>query len=810
MRRRYGYAVSVSVLALLVASGAQGAQADSNGAAPAQLAAAAGASGGAVTDSDVIVTGTREAGRRAQDSPTPVQVINNDALVATGQTNALEALKVVLPSLNTLAVGGDLGNLIKSFALRGLAPDHTLVLVNGKRRHQSAYLNTGGGVFQGSNPVDLQLIPLSAIDHIEVLTDGAAAQYGTDAIAGVVNIILKNSDHGATVTGTGGLTSGGDGATGQIGADAGAKLGDDGFIHLSFDYDHQDHTNRSAYGPATPNATAVAHGVTKYSVLQEITGDPAYDTEALGFNLDKPVNNDISVYGFGTFAHRYAESIQNYRYPYQLNTAVNTVYPTGFFPVEAIDEYDYAVTAGVKGKSLLGWEWDLSTTYGEDIDNISTIKSINANLAKTGIYQTNFNDGQFTSGQLTTNLDIHRPVYTGLWGAPLNVAIGLEHRYETFHVGAGEFNSWDVGGAAAFPGFQNPTTSSRNVEAAYLDLSTHFTPKWQVDLSGRVENYDDVGSGVTGKAATRYDFAPWLGVRASFGNGYHAPTLAQDNFQTLNVSPTTATAQLPVTSAAARSLGASPLKPETSENISFGLVSEPIPRLHASLDAYQITIDNRIVDTGVLTGNAAANALQLFGVNTANLGAVTSGVQFYTNGVNTRTQGVDLNADYSSDFGEHGTVKWFLNANYNNTTITHIATAPAAFGGASLLSLSGISALTTATPRDKVTIGGTWYFDKWEVTLRETRFEKTKNYTTPNNVNYYIQTVNAAFITYLNLRYNISEKWSVDVGANNLFAVEPNKTSLVSRGSTGAGQYASFSPYGIDGGYYFARITAKF
>ena len=796
MGRRHTTLASVSVIALLLAGGVQ-------------TAAAADA---ASTDSgsDVIVTGTREAGRKVQDSPTPVQVVGADALLATGQVNTLDALKALLPSLNTISVGGDVGNMIRSFALRGLSPDHVLVLVNGKRRHQSAYIYATSGPFQGANTVDLALIPVSAIDHIEVLTDGATAQYGTDAIAGVINIILKNSDHASTLSALGGVTGGGDGGTGQFDADTGAKLGEDGFIHLSADYEHHDYTNRSALDPRT-----------NYLVRGKIIGDAAYDTESLAFNLEKPVDNDITAYGFGTFAHREASSIQNFRTATQLNAAVTAFYPNGFFPVMTSDEYDFGVTAGVKGKSLLGWEWDLSSTYGYDTDRIGTIKSINPVLLQnTGNAQTNFYDGTFTSQQLTNNLDFRRGFDTGLWGSPLNVAFGFEHRYEAYQVGAGELTSYELGGATAYPGF-TPTSASntsRNVEAAYVDLSTHFTQKWQVDLSGRGETYEDVGGALTGKLASRYDFTSWLGVRGSVGNGYHAPTLAQDNFATTNVSPTSATAQLPVDSPGAKLLGASSLKPETSQNFSVGLVSEPIPRLHATLDAYQISIHNRIIDTGVLTGALSPLAIAAIeangnilpaGISTSNIGA-----QFFVNGVDTKTQGIDLNVDYMTDHGNYGIVKWLLTGDYNNTTITHINPAPAAMqaAGLSLVSPASISYLTTAVPRDRISLGATWYIDQWEVTLRETRYEGVKEWVNPsgNGKTFLPQRVDPAFLTDLNVRYNISDRWAVDVGALNLFNVEPNKTPLATRTSNQSGQYATFSPYGIDGGYYFARITVKF
>ncbi|MTJ83744.1 MAG: TonB-dependent receptor [Telmatospirillum sp.] len=774
---------------------------------PGRIASAA-APGWDLPASTVIVTGTRETGLQAKDSPTSIEIIGGDALTATGQTNPLDALKSLLPALNTPAMGGDLANLARSFALRGLSPNHTLVLINGARRHTSSNITIGSSPYTGANPADLDTIPLAAIDHIEVLRDGAAAQYGTDAIAGVVNIILKNADHGSSVSALGGATYRSDGITAQADGSTGARLGEDGFIRLSGDTIHHDHTNRSGYDPRV-----------NYSVRGRIFGDAAYDTETLGFNWEKPVpGTDVTFYGFGTFAHRDAESYENYRTPTQLGPAVRAVYPGGFFPREAIDERDYALTGGVRGKNLVGWDWSLGTTYGNDNQAIRTIHSINsALLAATGNSQSDFDDGTFASEQLTTTLDVRRAVDTGLWAAPVTVAVGAEHRYETYRLSPGEPSSYLLGGASSFPGFTpaSASNSQRNVAGTYLNLSSVPLTGWQVDLAGRYEHYDDVGDTEIGRIASRYDVVPGLGIRASFGNGFHAPTLAQEHFAATSVGSTSASAQLPVSSVGARILGAPPLKPETSVNFDAGLVGDPTPSLHYSLDAYQISIADRIINSGALLGPLALQAISANGnIAPPTIPPTNVSAQFFTNGVDTKTRGVDLDVDYKADISDTDALRLTLAGNYNITTITkiHQAPRPLAAAGVHLLDQTAISYLTLASPRSKVTLGATYLHDDWELTLRETRYGSVAEYIDPigNGKNYYLQKVDAAYITDLNIRYHLTSGVDIDAGVNNVFDNLPNRTRPITRGVTNGNQYTTFSPYGFAGGSYYTRISARF
>jgi iron complex outermembrane receptor protein len=770
-----------------------------------QLAAAADtpANTSADTSSDeedaVIVTGTRESGRKVYESATPVSVIKADQLQATGQTNLLDALKQLAPSLTSIFLNS---TPFRTFSLRGLSPGQTLVLINGKRRHLSSQLFKNSSPYQGSDPVDLDLIPLAAIDHVEILSDGAAAQYGTDAIAGVINIILKNSDHGESASATAGANYFGDGFTGQVDADAGLKAGDDGFVNVSADYHRHDFTNRSGYDPRTG-----------FTVQGKMNGDPASTVETLGVNAEKPLTDDVSAYGFLTFAHRDTEANQIYR----LGNVAPSVYPNGFYPVLAVHEYDFEFNGGFKGRELLGWDWDLGGSFGRDHATLDTVNTFNPNLfTSEDLTQTSFYDGAYVSSQAIANFDIHRGFDTGWWHSPLNVAAGLENRHDTFELRGGEPASYLLGGGQGVAGFAPATASdsSRNIDAVYLDLSTYFTSQWQADLAGRVEHYSDVGSGKTGKLSTRYDFSPQLGLRGSVSNGYHAPTLAQEHYASSSMSPTSASGLLPVDSAGARLLGAPPLRPENSVNYSFGIVVEPVAGLHASLDAYLINISDRIISTGSLFGADALAALAANG-NTLPFGiaAKNFSANFFANGVDTRTKGLDLNLDYRSDLASYGVINWLLAGNYNDTTITDYHQAPAILqaAGVSLFNPAVISYLTTASPKTKVTLSATYLKGDWELNLRETRYGSVSQEVDPigNGANFYGQSVPTAYITDIEAGYNLTShiKWSI--GANNVFDRYPPQAALITTGASNTQIYPSISPYGFNGGYYYTRITAE-
>ena len=589
------------------AAAANGAQPAAVQSATSRAATKQAAATGTVQQDTVVVTGTRTS-TKASQSLTPVDVISGAQLQATGQSNLRDALVKLSSSITRETYAGDTAQLTDALSLHGLTPDHVLVLVNGKRRHTTANIALDGGLNQGSTGVDIDMIPVGLIDHIEILRDGASAQYGSDAIAGVINIILKTSSHGGSLQTSNGQTYAGDGFKNGESANIGLNLGDKGYLDLAAEYDRQNHTVRTGpddyFGTFQPG-----HGY-----YNPIEGDPASTRESVGFNAGYYLGDDVELYGFGTYAHRNAEAYQNYRPP----AVLPEVYPNGFVPTETVNENDYSVTSGIKGQNLFGWSWDLSSTYGGDHEGIGMDNSANTGLyAAQGYTPTSFHLATVSNTQLTNNFDLSRAFHLPLLPAPVNVSVGVEQRRETYTVGAGDEASYLDGGSQALPGLAPVSASdnSRNVLGTYIDLSTHLAPKWTVDLAGRFEHYSDVGDTTNGKISTRYDFTPQIAVRGSVSTGFRAPSLAEEYYSNVNESPASVSGLLAANSAAAKLIGAQPLKPEESTNYNLGLVLTPAKDLHLTIDAYQIDIRNRIVEGGTASGAAAIAAMEAAGLS---------------------------------------------------------------------------------------------------------------------------------------------------------------------------------------------------
>jgi iron complex outermembrane receptor protein len=697
--------------------------------------------------------------------------------------------------------------LTDALSLHGLSPDHVLVLVNGKRRHTTANIALDPGLNQGSTGVDIDMIPVGLIDHIEVLRDGAAAQYGSDAIAGVINIILKKNSHGGELQTTNGQTYAGDGFKNSESASIGLDLGGKGFLDLSAEYDRQNHTVRTGpddyFGTFQPG-----HGY-----YNPIEGDPASTRESVGYNAGYYLGDDVELYGFGTYAHRNAQAYQNYRPP----SVLPAIYPDGFVPRETVNENDYSVTTGIKGQNLFGWSWDLSTTYGGDHDVIGMENSANTGLfAAQGYTPSTFHLSTVSNTQLTNNLDFSRAFQLPLLSAPVNVSWGVEQRRETYSVGAGDYASYVDGGSQALPGLAPVSASdnSRNVVGTYVDLSTHLTPQWTVDLAGRFEHYSDVGSTTNGKFSTRYDFTPVFAVRGSVSTGFRAPSLAEEYYSNVNESPASVSGLLAANSAAARLIGAQPLQSEKSTNYNLGFVLTPARDLHLTLDAYQIDIRNRIVEGGTASGSAAIAAMQAAGLSIpSSIPASAVSASYFTNGASTRTRGIDLAGTYHTGFGSYGQVDWDLGVNINTTSVTHVATGA---NGQPELNAQQIGFLSTSTPKNKIIIGGTWHLDKWAVSLHETRYGITSTEATyfagPNafSTTQFLHVENAArYITDVEVRYNVTKKFQIAVGANNLFDVYPNKLPFAAQ-LEGIQYDSSSSSIGVNGGFYYARARYAF
>ena len=767
----------------------------------------------------VIVTGNRGSEKRTvTSSPVPIDVISARQLQETGKPGLMEALSASVPSLTLPEkTGWDASGMARAPNLRGLNAAQVLVLVNGKRRHTSATLNISG-INAGAAPSDLDLIPIAAIDHVEVLRDGAAAQYGSDAIAGVINVILK-ADTSGTAVSTVGQGYDGKKQTVQQNLNKGFEIGSDGIVQLALDARSQNDDNKaSANGYSQAEALDRAGKVTYGGY-----GTPKINLLTLGYNAELPLQDDLTLYSFSTWSYRKAEQGQNFRLP----TIVNTITtgpngrPSGYTPTWYIEEYDYQAAFGARG--LAGeWDWDLSSTYGRNEAEQGTWNNQNPSLGEAT--PDHFESGTWVSSQLTSNLDLRRSFEVGL-ARPLDVSWGLEQRRDTYQVQAGDWASWADGGYCAAPGNcaasgaqvtngispAEASSASRNSYAGYLDVGFNPLPQWFWGAALRYEHYDrGIGATRSGKLTTRYELTPALAVRATVSNGFRAPSLANSLFSARSttygvvdgVYQSINYGVLPVDSAAAQALGAEPLKPEKSTNYSLGLAWQPSERLAFTADAYLINVRDRITLTGTLLGPEVTQALLANGIDS------TSGGQYFTNGASTRTKGLDLVGSYDQDLGNAGTVKWTAAFNWNDTEILAYKDSVNILGTSyELMNRQARNLLTEVQPHTKLILGGNWRLDRYRVNLGLTRYGSWREVNAANDRSL-DREYKARWITDLDVGYQLSKDLELAIGARNLFDVYPERQAPSSK--TMVKGYGVYSPYGFTGGYYFGRLTYTF
>ena len=881
----------------------------------------------------VIVTGTRVQGMTAADSAAPIQVLGTDALThGTGSADLRQQLGQSIPSFTAQQVGFDTADLTLSAALRGLSPNDTLVLVNGHRRHYTGNLHVDGGNFaSGSAAPDISLIPSGAIDHVEVLLDGAAAQYGTDAIAGVVNFILKNKSSGGTLSASagdyfnrGGVDTANGGKAGgtkyDLSYNMGMPLFDKGFVNFTVEKQYGNFTQldgidiriagNGANGTGLQSGPlvhgdiplAVAQKMPGYPFINPIDGAPEYQLTQAEVNTAYDFSDNFQIYSFGTISHRAAKAYENVRTPDRVITtpgssqpcsAANpTGYdtgsstadgltptcgpnsggafaiagsvtpgtpgaglnasgpkagqvifsggggtyttpgelipaPEGFRPLEALKEDDYQYNIGEKF-NLAGWAVDADVSYGKDIDNIYTLNSLNNSLFHdTHTSPTNFFDGTLTASQFTGTIDASHSYNVGM-ASPLTVAIGAEAREDAYGIGAGDPASQYKEGGNSFPGYLNASAGnhSRKNYAGYIDLALAPIEALQLDVAGRVEHYTDFGDAQIGKVTARYDFNPQWAIRGTISTGFRAPTLAEEFYNAVNVSPTSNTTQLPADSAAAKVLGLQNLKPEVSTSYSAGIVAHPLQDLSMTVDVYSTTVGNRIVSSSTVYSAGRPGTVISPLVNLAIAAAgqfidptVTQiGVSAFLNGLNTLTQGVDFTANYPTDLGDMGLINWTLAGNYNTTAVSRVAPTPSVFGGSAVQieTPENLYSFTHSAPADKVVLSADWSLDQYGITWRETYWGPQHGIDTPSGSPPDF-TANQAGVVLTDLegRYNVTDALQFAVGANNIFNIKPDFHQYDVPDGTPAdgGNIArdhiigAFDP---TGGYYYGRLTYNF
>ncbi len=757
----------------------------------------------------LIVTGTRVADRTVAESQSPIDILTPETLEATGTTELATALARALPSLNFPRPGmADGTSGVRPAQLRGLSPDQVLILVNGKRRHISALVNVNGTIGRGSSAVDLNTIPVAAIERVEVLRDGASAQYGSDAIGGVVNIVLKGSGDGGSIALGGGQYSEGDGKQWQLSGDTGLTLsGDAGTIHVAAQAGHQDMTNRAGpYQGSAPNTGNFPNvGQTAFKL-----GDPDVDQSALSLNANLKIGEN-NLYLSAMSSARDITSFAFYRSKNHSGQGalLAQVYPNGYVPEINQDARDRSVVVGLKGVSASGWNWDLSYNLGDSRLDFRTQNTINYALGATS--PRSFYDGALQYTQQVVNADFSKAVNIGL-EYPATFSVGAEHRQETWEQTAGEADSYFGSGAQGFGGFtpRNAGNYERHNYAVYAGLEGDFTEKFSAGLAGRYEDYSDFGDQFSGKLSARYAFTETAALRGTVATGFRAPSLAQQHYQAVTTNITSGvayeTGTFPAAGAAAQALGADPLQAETSLSYSLGLVLQPAERIYLTIDAYRIEIDDRIVLSSNLNiaNNAAAQAL-LAGLGITN---VTS-ARYFNNAIDTRTRGVDVVGTWNVPL-EASSLNLTASFNYNKTDVTRIAPNPAALSalGANLerMGRDERGRIEEGSPRDKFALTAGWNLQRWDFNAGATRYgEVTARHATNPAQD---QTYGGKWTLDLSVNFRPNQHWVATLGADNALDEYPDRNTYANS-TFGMFPYSLYSPFGFNGRYVYGKVAFK-
>ncbi|MCD2518170.1 TonB-dependent receptor [Massilia sp. G4R7] len=761
--------------------------------------------GPAAVEQTVVVTGTRSLNRRTLDSESPVDVIGSKELLSTGSGELATVLSRLLPSMNfPRPSGADASDAVRPAQLRGLSPDQTLVLVNGKRRHTSSVVNVNGTLGRGSAPVDLNAIPLAAIERIEVLRDGAAAQYGSDAIAGVVNIILKRGAEGGEAEVVYGQYDKGDGEQATVRASTGVKLGDDGWLRVAVEAADRNFTNRSFADPRP------AAGPRQGTITQRY-GDPDSRPRTLFVNSQVRINDDIDWYAFANYGKRKTSSAANFRTAFtndSQTTLRSPLYPEGFLPLLDSTSTDASIVTGLRGE-LAGWRWDASLNHGRNRFELDVANTVNYSLGATS--PTRFYAGELTSTQSLANLDIAREFPVSFMKGPLTVALGLEARHESYEIGAGEANSYFGTGAQGYSGFRSDDAgkNSRNNKSAYLNLEGDITDQLSGAFALRHERYSDFGNTTSAKASARYKFTPEFALRGTVSNGFRAPSLAQSYYtitttNTLLVNGTSAlveTGTFPVGSAAATLLGAQPLKAEKARNFSIGAQWQPTRNWTTTVDLYRIDIDDRIVFSSNLQ---LANAPAL-GSALANRGVYVGAARYFTNAVDTRTKGVDVVSTYRLNLAGGSRADLTLAYNHNDNDVERVAASPAVLSEQKLLLVDRqtVNRLTVGSPKDKLSLSGDYTQGAWGGRAAVTRYGK---FTVPQNDASLDQTYDPQWVLDLSASVRFASQWRLTAGIDNVTNRYPAQvTSRSNLNVNGTQPYSVWAPNGFNGRYYYLK-----
>ena len=798
---------------------------------------------------EVVVTGTRRAARSVYDSAAPIDVISGEDFRNQGGNDMTDLIRNVVPSYNVNAQPiSDAASVIRPANMRGLAPDHTLVLVNGKRRHRASVITwLGNGVSDGAQGPDISPIPAIALKQVEVLRDGASAQYGSDAIAGVMNFILKDYDEGGVIEVKYGEFSEDSESIYSVSGNIGLPITSDGFFNASFEYGESDDTDRSVQ--RNDAAALIAGGNTAVKNPAQIWGSPEVNDDIKTiFNMGVAVSDSAEIYAFGNYAYKEVDGGFYFRNP-DTRAAVfspddgvtrlvgditgdmsgncpvvpvgddqalqdiianpdcfvfNGQFPGGFTPRFGADVKDASLIAGLRGNLDSGINYDVSASFGWNDSDFFIYNTVNSSLGPNT--PTSFDPGDYTQTEYNFNADFGYGLDVGFLASDLNIAGGFEYRSEEFEITAGQTESWDFGpladqgfsaGSNGFPGFSPEISGDwdRANSAVYLDLETDVTNNWLVGAAVRWEDYDDFGSTVNGKFSTHFSIVDWFGIRGTVSTGFRAPTPGQQNASNTSTVFDTSINELvnegviPPSSIVAQQRGGKELKEEESTSYTAGVVFQ-WKNLSITADYYNIEVDDRIAVSQqfTLTDQEREDLINA-GITAA--GNITS-FSFFVNDFDTTTEGFDVVATYAADI-LGGNTDFNLAFNHNETSVDSYDPA--------LIDDNRINELENGLPENRVNFGVTHLMNDWRFTVRS-------NWTDEWFDSEDGETYDSYATHDIEIAYSFDNGLTLMGGGQNFTDETPDKNPGAADGV--GNKYSQFAPLGFNGAFWYGRVSYEF
>lgn len=816
---------------------------------------------------DVIIVGSRTLGRTDVDRPVPVDIINSAELVSTGQTDLGQMIQFTSPSFNSAKYGvNGTTNYAEPATLRGLSPDQSLVLINGKRRHQFSALQLNVAPGLGTIVTDLNSIPSAAVKRLEVLRDGAAAQYGSDAIAGIINLALNDRNDGGTFQTTAGIHKEGDGVTFKNALNYGFSLGkENSFFNFTLEQFSFSGTNRSdpysgTIYPDAPDDYATTGPTPDFPYFTDNPradrgvypqgdfvvgnyGSNENDTYQAFVNTSYPISEEVSVYAFGGVSRKDILAFGFYRNPARFSRAVLEVFPDGYVPELPGRSVDYSGVFGIKRKLATGWNMDFSGSFGHNHLDLWANNTTNPSLGAAT--PTEFKVGQYEFNQLIGDASFSKNLGEVAGMDAVNLAFGGQIRRDRFQLHRGSDASYEAGplkdigkdiGSSARPGISNLDENDldRTNVGIYTDVEADVSDALLVGVALRYENYSDFGGNLSGKLSARYKILDNFAIRGSYNRGFRAPSLGQIgnrvNTSTVQNGNIVITKQVSSDTPELAQLGIEEPEAEISDNVNFGFTAELLDGdLLLTIDAFQINIDDRIVISERLnTGDFPAVAALFDDARE---------IRFFTNHISTRTRGIDIVASYKKELSANSSLNLSLAAAFNGTDVTgQKATPSQILAGAApenqdikLLNQTATELIEVAVPREKILLSGTFRFGKLGINGRATRFGEVKAFSRglsdeDSNVECdedgrCVQTFEAKIVSDLSLSYFFNNKFSITFGSNNIFDVYPDKYNNTADGFAGqASSYASgqipysrnSNQFGFNGAYYYLTANINF